>query len=399
MSRVYCRAVKVLVVTGLVMFASASPAAAISDFGDAPDGGSGHFPSLARSHGPRHAKIGPLLLGRGESSESDSRQVDVDPLDDGFAAELEACKVSRVEFVVNAAGLPAGLRTAGHKAYLNAWFDWNRNGRWGGSAGCGGKAAPEWAVKNVAISLAGFARKPIQVVQVDVVAGPRTQDLWQRATLTLDQRAGQQGARGGRFRYGETEDYGPRQLVRAPPRGAGGNAVLPVPEDKPSAMCRAPLVGQRGFAPPGMPAFIEHGDFEALRVDVVRGHGGVETTLRAAQVFGAKPKGIQTALLPAGLRPWSVHRDVVVASTAVDTRENPLQLVIVPVDVQGTRVGKLRTYCIAIVAHEVLTPAGANTFQPGGSGTTIDTTVGPPVITGGGQTTDGSSPGSGYYVN
>src|SRR4051812_44703841 len=178
--RVYCRAVKrVLLAWMLATAVCVSPAWALGDFGDAPDGGPagygngavGHFPSRARSDGARHTKWGPLVLGHGVSSETDSRQVDADPFDDGFSAQLEPCKVSHVEFAINAAGLPLALRTAGHHAYLNAWFDFNRDGRWSGSSGCGGKRAPEWGVKNVAISLASFAAKPIQDVQVDVVAG------------------------------------------------------------------------------------------------------------------------------------------------------------------------------------------------------------------------------------
>ena len=381
----------------------ASTATALDDYGDAPDGGPAgygngvvaHFPSLARSNGARHTKWGPLVLGRGVSSETDSRQVDNDPFDDGFAAQLEPCRVSHVEFAVNAAGLPAALRTARHKAYLNAWFDFNRDGRWAGSSGCGGRHASEWGVKNVAISLASFAVKPIQVVQVDVLAGPTTKQIWERATITLDQRAKLRGGR-GKFRYGETEDYGPGQAPASQTPGGRGNARVPISEPGPYATCRA-LIRPKLFQPPGMPGFTKHGGGIDWKVEVFRGRGPTTLTLGVPQVVGQDPAGIvPLGAVPAGPRIWSRSRLIGFDSIAVDFRANPFQLVLIPVDITGPQIRKLHVDCIGVVAHEILTPAGANTYQPGDTtvGQTIDTTVGPPTITGGGQSGGGGGGGS-----
>lgn len=186
------------------------------DYGDAPDNATarysgtaadvvGKFPSLGDSGGPAHAAVGPLRLGETVDRELDSRQVDRETTDDGFLAYLSPCRRGWVAFFVDAQGLPRQLRAKGHVAYLNAWFDWDRSGRWGFRDRC----AAEWGVRNFPVDLGRFAGDSrAQAVWVWVAAGAQTKELWTRATLTLDQKSNSPEGRVGASRYGETEDYG-----------------------------------------------------------------------------------------------------------------------------------------------------------------------------------------------
>jgi len=186
------------------------------DYGDAADGARaryatspgliGRFPARARSNGARHTMPGPLRLGAGVTREGDSRQVDRDRDDDGFSATLRSCSRSTLTFLIDASRVPASLRSRGHVAYLNAWFDWNRDGDWGDRSRCGRRRVSEYRVQNLAIDLGSFAQDPLQTVQVRVRAGRQVENIWQRATLTLDQRVTSRVGR-GRFSHGETEDY------------------------------------------------------------------------------------------------------------------------------------------------------------------------------------------------
>jgi hypothetical protein len=383
------------------------------DFGDAPDGApayqavAGHFPTLKSSRGPRHGQVGALRLGRGETREANSRQVDLDLQDDGFSSALTACTVSNVWFVVNASKLPARLRRGRHVAYLNAWFDFNQDGRWNGASGCAGGKAPEWGVHNVAIPLSAFAKRPIQVVRVAVAAGPRVIDIWQRATLTLDQKVRREGARGGRFRFGETEDFGPHAANATGGQTPGGRPVLTT-DDDPDIFCREWDLQKGQLGPPGMPAFIDHGGSAIFDVEIVSKNGDPDapfgdvllTVGKPVVLFGDPPDGIVSGFpFGGGPAPWNSVFGVFARSTAVDERKNPVQFVVIPVSGGGPQVGFLSVDCPLIVAHEVLIPKGANTFQPQPTvTTTIDTTVGPPTITGGGQTGGDSGGGSTVIV-
>ena len=163
-----------LIVAGAVAaiaFATAPTAAVRADYGDAPDGARagyvtapgvvGKFPSLAKSNGDQHSDTkGELHLGQKFDVEPDSKQVNRDNGDDGFFAQLRACRTSTLTFVIDNSGLPAEMRSRGHTAYLNALFDWNRDGRWQGASRCGGRNVPEWLVHNRAVDMVRFADEP-----------------------------------------------------------------------------------------------------------------------------------------------------------------------------------------------------------------------------------------------
>lgn len=202
----------------VVVIPAAAAGAAANDYGDAPDGkpagyitqhnATGHFPALEASDGARHSAPGPLRLGRAVNAEADSKQVNLDEFDDGFAVNFPSpCRTGTVTFLVDASRLPASSLTAGHIGYLNAWFDWTQDGDWGDSDRC----APEWRVQNFPIDMASFAGNPIQAIQVQVPAGAQVQEYWSRATLTLDEPVVSPVGK-GQFTNGETEDYLTRRL-------------------------------------------------------------------------------------------------------------------------------------------------------------------------------------------
>ncbi|HEX7144351.1 MAG TPA: GEVED domain-containing protein [Gaiellaceae bacterium] len=206
-----------VVVGALLLSQVASGAfAADKDFGDAPDGAPyrgeadivARFPSLEASNGARHVAAGRLRLGRRVDREAGSRQVDRDRHDDGFFADLDRCRVSELVFLVDARRLPAALRSAGHTAYLNAWFDWNRDGDWEDTDRCG-EDVPEHRVVNVPLDMASFARRPVQAIRVRARAGRQVREIWYRASLTFDELFTSPFGT-GLFQHGETEDYGPR---------------------------------------------------------------------------------------------------------------------------------------------------------------------------------------------
>jgi len=216
--------VRARIILGLVATLTAATAALApgvqaargTDFGDAADGARaryatkpgliGHFPARERSNGARHTTPGQLRLGPGVTREGDSRQVDRDRRDDGFSARLRSCSMSTLTFLVDASRLPASLRSAGHVAYLNAWFDWNRDGDWRDRVRCGRRRVPEYRVQNRPLDLASFAQDPLQAIQVRVMAGRRVENIWQRASLTLDEPFSSPFGK-GLFSHGETEDY------------------------------------------------------------------------------------------------------------------------------------------------------------------------------------------------
>ena len=194
----------------------AAAGAVKADFGDAPDGAPagyatapgviGHFPSKAATPGPRHSPFGSFFLGAGVNGEAASAQVNRDRFDDGASVSLAKCGSSTLKVVLNGTALPPATLTSAHVAYVNAWFDWNRDGDWGDpSDGC----SPEWAIQNFPVSMDKLSTAGVAVLPIGFTAGKRTQDIWERVTLTLDQPVSNPNGGGSTSPYsqGETEDY------------------------------------------------------------------------------------------------------------------------------------------------------------------------------------------------
>lgn len=316
------------------------------DYGDAPDGtpagyvsfpqAVGRFPSREASDGARHTRAGRVRLGLAVDRERDSRQIDRDRFDDGFFASVASCRQSTLVFLVDASSLPRSQRTAGHTAYLNAWFDWNRDGVWQG----GDRCAREWSVRNLPLDMAAFSGKPIRAVRVKIRGGAQTKELVYRASLTLDQTFASPLGK-GLFRDGETEDY------RTPVPGGeeGGVDCLPHKIDLRSlGMTRT--------------AFGFHG--EEVVVDFVFfGSFGPPSPTEAKVVNRGKlPKDVGIRLLERNGRPTGFA-----VTSKKDKRSQPVQELTVRIEISagGRRV---RLDCPVIFFHDEPTSPPPKTPPP-----------------------------------
>jgi M6 family metalloprotease-like protein len=111
-------------------------------------------------------------------------------------------------------GLPFTITVAGGTMprYVNAWFDWNRDGDWADTPACpGGMPAPEWAVQDEMTTLGAGTHPWLSMPFVPWIV--TTQDLpfesWMRLSIADTTAPVPQDGRGpvGQYLYGETEDY------------------------------------------------------------------------------------------------------------------------------------------------------------------------------------------------
>lgn len=215
------------------------------DLGDAPDS-TNHFgaamtayPSVGARYptvfdaatgavqGPRHLQPkADAFLGRGVSGERDADLTpdqdgipNLDPpadipnhdsMDDGLVRPLVLpnCQPSRITYVVTVVG-PARTR------YVNAWFDWNRDGDWEDTFQCPGlpTGADEWAVKNQIINFGPGVYTMTSPIFLPFNPNPN-QAMWLRLTLSeatapVNPSTLRPDGRGpaSAYRFGETEDY------------------------------------------------------------------------------------------------------------------------------------------------------------------------------------------------
>ncbi len=234
--------------------------AAQYDTGDAPDstnhsadasmsaypaGVLGRFPTVfrgAQPAGPLHwTPRGGAWLGEFVSLEYDadlgpdqdtasnlspaSGSADLDGEDDGLiqpAAIWERCEATTIRYHVT---VPPGGK--GRSYFANAWFDWDRDGAWGGSSECGATTAAEWGVQNQEIG--PFAAPGTYEISSPAFvawhAGAAPGPIWARLSIA-EQPAGSDSGAGPAAGYetGETEDY---YLLPA--------AATPTPNIDPSA--------------------------------------------------------------------------------------------------------------------------------------------------------------------
>ena len=195
----------------------APAAGAVPEFGDAPDGRMtgylqgarvGGFPSLSANGGAHAIETRTAHLGTSVDREPDSHQVNRDAYDDGVTVALSPFGASTAIFEVERAPTATGV------AYLNLFFDWNRNGRWGD--------ANEWVVQNQPITLGLL---PPRSRHTTFFRAHSLRDgVWYRAILTVNEQWKNASAAGS-FAAGEVEDYfqpaTARKLVRrATPLGS-----------------------------------------------------------------------------------------------------------------------------------------------------------------------------------
>ncbi|HEU4322385.1 MAG TPA: GEVED domain-containing protein [Roseiflexaceae bacterium] len=190
-------------------------------------------PATGAPPGPLHANINGFWLGQAVTGEQDADQLpdadaitNIDPptntpnrdrRDDGVppvspTINLPQCGQTQFRYIVTgAAAPPVG------QAYVNVWFDWNRDGDWEDIFTCststGALIVREWAVQN----------QPVPVVAGSVVhATPlfpsmhsgQYRETWMRITIAeqpapLNPATGRADGRGPNtpYRLGETEDY------------------------------------------------------------------------------------------------------------------------------------------------------------------------------------------------
>ena len=136
-----------------------------------------------------------------------------DRFDDGIRSgtlNLPNCATTTFQYDLSVVG-------AKKNRYVNVWFDFNRNGKWGETLKCKDKTGinrtvKEWAIVNRASSLSPRATPYTLATPAFWAVNPPTagNPLWMRITLSESQAATTQvdgrGLSGG-YQYGETEDY------------------------------------------------------------------------------------------------------------------------------------------------------------------------------------------------
>ena len=210
--------------------AAASPTAApllAADFGDAPDGAPagyrgtrviGRFPTRldtrsspnpgAHILSPGHDRLGETVTAE---SDADDRAdpdgvpnlINADHGDDGVTAltlaldQVPAQATLEVSVALTAAA-PPGPR------YLNVLIDMNLDGRWS----VGEDATPEWAVRNLVVSLTPGTSRSVRTLPFAMGTTSRLPDgAWMRVALTRERIVGDAWDGGGRWQAGEIEDY------------------------------------------------------------------------------------------------------------------------------------------------------------------------------------------------
>lgn len=206
---------------------SGSPAPpVIPDRGDAPDGtptgyvditgapapaSIGHFSNSAPDGEPLHRDAGLVYLGSGAAKTSNVHPGGL--YDDGFVIPwkfatldspnivngLAPCSNNRALVSVDLSRLPEKL--ASESAVINAYFDWDRNGRFDGNDGC----ADEWGVRNKQVPLETLRRDSGVAIPVTFDAGRQTMDFWMRVSISIGEEA-ESAPAPVTFKYGETED-------------------------------------------------------------------------------------------------------------------------------------------------------------------------------------------------
>ncbi|MFQ5341266.1 MAG: GEVED domain-containing protein [Anaerolineae bacterium] len=197
-------------------------------------------PATGTPPGPLHRRLHrETWLGLRVSGESDADLLpdedgvtNIDPLndsanhdryDDGLilpaASPFPNCEPTEIKVVVTVAPDPTGATVPIRERFINAWFDWNRDGDWEDAFDCGNSSsgdrigALEWAVRDYEVRLG----PGVHVIELPAFLPYNLtpgEDLWARVTLSDDEApenpdshlADGRGPEDG-YRDGETEDY------------------------------------------------------------------------------------------------------------------------------------------------------------------------------------------------
>lgn len=171
------------------------------------------FPTVANFEGDdwyisHSAPYTEVFLGEVASLKDAPLVVDKDDDDGLLTRTLAACQTQGVELLVT---IPKNA-TPGTPLYLNALFDWTRNGAWAGSSDRCGFAVPEWGIRNLRLDRAPYSltQPGIYRIIVPVTAGAGA-NVWARFTVTtvpvpVNAETGEWNGQ-GQFTAGETEDW------------------------------------------------------------------------------------------------------------------------------------------------------------------------------------------------
>lgn len=338
--------------------AAASPTAApalAADFGDAPDGAPagyrgtrviGRFPTRldTRSSPNPGAHIlspGPDRLGEAVTAESDADDladpdgepnlINADGGDDGVIAftlsldQVPAQATLEVSVALTATA-PPGPR------YLNVLIDMNLDGRWS----VGEDATPEWAVRNLVVSLIPGTSRSVRTLPFAVGDTSHLPDgAWMRVALTRERIVGDAWDGGGRWKAGEIEDY---QLALPRTGGASESAapliatICPSSVDVPSGTlmqrtgCRLVNLGGDGASELRLVRAAGDGGLVPDRIGRLDLRAGTEQAIPLVIIRGQN-EGRWRYQTGQALEPQVADGSVVLGSAAVDRT-----LAIVPVD-------------------------------------------------------------------
>lgn len=196
------------------------------DYGDAPDGGptgypapfaqTGDFPTLHASDGARTKDLTKAFLGAAASNETDANDAaDADgapnlvnrDADDGLVGlTMLLTGIPPPAVLTVRASAPA---SGGGDLFLNVLLDLDMDGDWGGVA----TGAPEWVVKNHAVTIAAGEEADVETPAFAFANGLLLPDgAWMRVALTSERVSASDWTGTGEFSAGEVEDH----VVRIP---------------------------------------------------------------------------------------------------------------------------------------------------------------------------------------
>lgn len=159
---------------------------------------------------------------------------DLDLLDDAVVVPLTLpqCRPTTFNYTVNVA-------TPVNQLYVNAWFDWNRDGDWDDTMTCAGVAAPEWAVQNQILAALPAGLNNVTTPQFlpwHPPGTPNVPPIWMRITLSEQPWTPTSGLPGdggsgpvSGYQIGETEDYYFTPVVPEPQLDFGDAPDRPYP--------------------------------------------------------------------------------------------------------------------------------------------------------------------------
>ncbi len=186
--------------------------------GSPPHGPRHSWPTLVAHLGPNvsfeiEADIGPDNDGVNNILPPAPGTADLDGADDGvfgMPLNLPNCKCTRFKYQVN-------VINPGTDLWVNAWFDWNRDGDWDDAFTCPTGVADEWAVQNQFLFNLPAGTTDINTPSfLPWHSAGDPNEIWMRITLSEDPwKGGENPAMTGNggsgpaaaYKYGETEDY------------------------------------------------------------------------------------------------------------------------------------------------------------------------------------------------